>query len=87
MRVSVTNYELAEEQVKIEEKQRVLGVIPNFYVSYQQDALPLRPRQKFELAWKTSIDPLTFAASGGASPYTFSITTGSPPAGLTFSSP
>jgi hypothetical protein len=64
VRVSVTNYELAEEQVKIEEKQRVLGVIPNFYVSYQQDALPLRPKQKFELAWKTSIDPVTFAATG-----------------------
>jgi hypothetical protein len=64
VRVSVTNYELAEEQVKIEEKQRVLGVIPNFYVSYRQDALPLRPKQKFELAWKTSIDPVTFAATG-----------------------
>jgi hypothetical protein len=64
VRVSVTNHELAEEQVKIEEKQRVLGVIPNFYVSYQQDALPLQPRQKFELAWKTTIDPVTFAATG-----------------------
>jgi Carboxypeptidase regulatory-like domain len=64
VRVSVTNYELAEEQVKVEETQRVLGVIPNFYVSYRQDALPLRPKQKFELAWKTSIDPVTFAASG-----------------------
>ena len=65
VRVSVTNYELAEEQVKVEEKQRVLGVIPNFYVSYQQDALPLRPKQKFELAWKTSVDPVTFAAERG----------------------
>jgi hypothetical protein len=64
VRVSVTNYELAEEQVKVEETQRVLGVIPNFYVSYRPDALPLRPRQKFELAWKTSVDPVTFAASG-----------------------
>jgi hypothetical protein len=64
VRVSVTNYELAEEQVKIEETQRVLGVIPNFYVSYRQDALPLRPKQKFELAWKTSVDPVTFAATG-----------------------
>jgi hypothetical protein len=64
VQVSVTNYELAEEQVKIEEKQRVLGVIPNFYVSYRRDALPLRPKQKFELAWKTSIDPVTFAATG-----------------------
>ena len=64
VRVSVTNYELAEEQVKVEETQRVLGVIPHFYVSYRQDALPLRPKQKFELAWKTSVDPVTFAASG-----------------------
>jgi Carboxypeptidase regulatory-like domain len=62
--VSVTNYELAEEQIKVEEMQRVFGVIPNFYVSYQQDALPLRPKQKFELAWKTSVDPVSFAASG-----------------------
>ncbi len=64
VRVSVTNYELAEEQVKIQETQRVLGVIPNFYVSYQQVTLPLRPKQKFELAWKTSVDPVTFAAAG-----------------------
>jgi hypothetical protein len=64
VRVSVTNYELAEEQVKIEETQRVLGIIPNFYVTYQQNTLPLRPKQKFELAWKSSVDPVTFAASG-----------------------
>jgi hypothetical protein len=64
VQVRVTNYELAEEQIKVQEMQRVLGVIPNFYVTYQQDALPLRPRQKFELAWKTSVDPVTFAASG-----------------------
>jgi hypothetical protein len=64
VQVRVTNYELAEEQIKVEETQRVLGVIPNFYVSYQQDALPLHPKQKFELAWKTNVDPVTFAATG-----------------------
>ena len=64
VRVNVTNYELAEEQVRVEETQRVLGVIPNFYVTYNPDALPLRPRQKFELAWKTAFDPVTFVASG-----------------------
>ena len=62
--VSVSNYELAEEQVRVEETQRVLGFIPNFYVTYDRDALPLRPKQKFELAWKTTVDPVTFAASG-----------------------
>jgi len=31
----------AEQQLKIEEKQRVLGIIPNFYVSYVPHAAPL----------------------------------------------
>ncbi len=61
--VHVTNYDLAEEQLKMQETQRVLGVIPNFYVTYQPDALPLTPKQKFELAWKTSVDPVTFAVA------------------------
>jgi Carboxypeptidase regulatory-like domain len=63
VQVHVTKSEIAEEQIKVQETQRVLGVIPNFYVTYNPDALPLSPRQKFELAWKTSIDPVTFAAS------------------------
>src|ERR1700744_4816413 len=67
VRVSVTNYELAEEQIKVEETQRVLGVIPNFYVTYDPAALPLKPKQKFEIAWKTSVDPVTFAAAGAVS--------------------
>jgi hypothetical protein len=64
IQVRVTTYELAEEQIKVEETQRVLGVIPNFYVTYDPAALPLKPRQKFELAWKTNVDPVTFAATG-----------------------
>jgi Carboxypeptidase regulatory-like domain len=63
VQVRVTTYELAEEQIKAQEQQRVLGFIPNFYVTYEPGALPLRPRQKFELAWKTSLDPVTIAAS------------------------
>jgi hypothetical protein len=65
VQVRVTNYELAEEEIKVQETQRVLGVIPNFYVTYKQDALPLSPKQKLELAWKSNVDPVTFAASGG----------------------
>ncbi|MFZ3330618.1 MAG: carboxypeptidase-like regulatory domain-containing protein [Candidatus Acidiferrales bacterium] len=56
--------ELAEEQIKDEEKQRVFGVIPNFYVTYVPDAVPLTPRQKFRLAWRSTIDPVTFALTG-----------------------
>ena len=64
VRVTETAQELAEEQVHVEEKQRVLGVIPNFYVSYDRNPLPLTPRQKYELAWKTSLDPVNFLATG-----------------------
>ncbi len=64
VRVTETAQELAEEQVHVEEKQRVLGVIPNFYVVYDRNPLPLTARQKYELAWKTSLDPVNFLATG-----------------------
>jgi carboxypeptidase family protein len=56
--------ELAEVQIKQEEKQRVLGVVPNFYVTYLADAVPLTTKQKYELAWKSTVDPITFALTG-----------------------
>jgi hypothetical protein len=62
--VSLTQVELAEVQIKDQEKQRVLGIIPNFYVSYVPDAVPLTPKQKFELAGRSSIDPITFVGVG-----------------------
>jgi hypothetical protein len=64
VRVSMTREELAEKQIKVEEKQHVLGVIPNFYVSYDHNAVPLTSHQKFELAWKSSIDPFAFIGTG-----------------------
>jgi hypothetical protein len=60
VRVGLPLIEIAQEQMKEQEKQRVLGIIPNFFVSYVPDAAPLAPRQKFELAWKSTIDPFTF---------------------------
>jgi hypothetical protein len=64
VQVGVSSPEVAEEQIKVEEKQRVLGVIPNFYVSYVPNAAPLNARQKFKLAWKATIDPVTFLVNG-----------------------
>ncbi len=52
--------EIARLQVAEEEKQRVLGFIPNFYAVYNHDAVPLTAKLKFRLALKTSIDPVTF---------------------------
>ncbi|MGB7464346.1 MAG: carboxypeptidase-like regulatory domain-containing protein [Candidatus Acidiferrum sp.] len=60
VRVTFTQVELAQEQLKDQEKQRVLGVIPNYYVSYVANAAPLNTRQKFQLAWKSTVDPFTF---------------------------
>jgi hypothetical protein len=56
--------EIAQDQIKLEEKQRVLGVFPNFYVTYVHDAAPLTPKQKFELAWKSTVDPVNLAING-----------------------
>jgi hypothetical protein len=66
VRVGLTGTELAEVQIKDEEKQRVFGVIPNFYVSYVPDAAPLTSKQKFELAWKSTVDPVTFGITAAA---------------------
>jgi hypothetical protein len=59
-----TQQEIAVEQVKAQEKQRVAGIIPNFYVSYDHNAVPLTPRLKFHLALKALTDPVTIAGFG-----------------------
>lgn len=64
VRVSPPQIEVAQEQIKEQEKQRALGIIPNFYVSYVPDAVPLSSGQKFQLAWKTMVDPVTFGLTG-----------------------
>jgi len=64
--VTASQTEIATEQLHIEEEQRVFGVIPNFYVVYTPNAVPLSPRQKFHLAWRSEIDPFTIAASAAS---------------------
>ena len=65
VQVVLSPTEIAEEQIKEQEKQRVLGVIPNFYVTYVPDAAPLNAKQKFKLALRTTVDPVTFVVTGG----------------------
>jgi hypothetical protein len=62
--VGLTPTEIAQVQIQAEEAQRVLGFIPNFYVSYVANAVPLTPKEKFHLAWKSTFDPVTFAITG-----------------------
>jgi hypothetical protein len=61
--VVASREDLAVTQLTVEEHQRVLGFIPNFYVSYDKDAVPLTPKLKFELALRVSVDPVTFAGT------------------------
>ena len=60
---ALTSEQIATQQVEIEEKQRVLGVIPNFYVVYDKNAVPLTAKLKFRLALRTSVDPIAIAGS------------------------
>lgn len=56
--------QLALEQVKAEEKQRVLGIIPNFYVVYDHNPMPLTTALKFRLAMKAATDLATIGGVG-----------------------
>jgi hypothetical protein len=62
--VTPSTEEIAQEQVEDLEKQRVLGIVPNFYVSYVSEAVALSPQQKFQLALKATTDPVTIVAVG-----------------------
>jgi hypothetical protein len=62
--VTPARVELAERQIKEQEQQRLFGVLPNFFVSYIPDAAPLTTRQKFELSWKSRLDPVQFGVVG-----------------------
>ena len=52
--VSYSSKEIAVQQLKAEEQQRVLRFIPNVYVVYEPHPEPLTTRMKFELAYKRS---------------------------------
>ncbi len=56
---------IATEQVRVEEQQRVLGIIPNFYAVYDsKNAVPLSTKLKFKLAMRVSMDPATVTGVG-----------------------
>jgi len=61
---AATTEEIAAEQVKLQEEQRVIGFIPNFYVTYESNPAPLTSKLKFQLALKTLTDPVTIAGFG-----------------------
>jgi Carboxypeptidase regulatory-like domain len=57
--------ELAEEQVHIALQQRIGGVIPNFYSSYDWNAPPMQTKQKFKLSIRSIVDPVSLLIVAG----------------------
>jgi hypothetical protein len=55
----------SEDVLKQEERQRILGVVPNFNTVEMSAGVPrLSPGQKFHLMFKSSVDPFIFVADG-----------------------
>jgi hypothetical protein len=59
--VSYSSKEVAAQQLKAEEQQRVLAFIPNTYVTYEPHPEPLTTGMKFHLAYKSFTNPVFFA--------------------------
>ena len=53
----------SQVQLQQEEHQRVLGVMATFNTTRNKDALPLTPRQKYQLFFKSATDPWPFAVA------------------------
>ena len=54
----------AEEQLKLQEQQRIMRVVPNFYTALVPDPAPLSSGQKFRLAFRGAVDPFEFVMAG-----------------------
>jgi hypothetical protein len=67
--VTFTREELGVAEVQAEEKQRILGVIPNFSVAYDWNAPPMTTRQKYDVAFKETVDPVSIALNAGIAGY------------------
>ena len=65
VQVVATLNQVAQAQIHEQEKQRVLGFLPNYYTSYIWDATPLTPKQKFNLSLRQTTDPVTFLVAAG----------------------
>jgi hypothetical protein len=62
--VNSSTDEIAAQQVRLEEQQRVLGFIPNFYVVYDsKHAVPLTTKLKFHMAYKAATDPVSIVGA------------------------
>jgi hypothetical protein len=57
-----SDHDKAAEQIKAQEQQRVLGVVPAFNITYLGDAtVSMTAKQKFGLVLRSMTDPVAFA--------------------------
>lgn len=59
-----SQHDKAEEELKKQEKQRVMGVMATFNTTTNKDAAPLSPGQKLKLFFKSATDPWPFLLAG-----------------------
>jgi len=57
--------QLAEQQLHIALQQRIGGVIPNFYSTYDWNAPPMEAKQKLQLSFRSIFDPVAFLTVAG----------------------
>jgi hypothetical protein len=60
---AISAHEKAKQELHQEEKQRILGVVPNFNTSNIPNAAPLSPGQKLQLTFRVALDPFQFVAA------------------------
>jgi len=56
-----SQHDMANEQIHAQEKQRIMLIMPNFNTSYINNAVSLTRKQKMQLAFRSAVDPFTFA--------------------------
>jgi hypothetical protein len=54
----------AARQLRQQERQRILGLIPNFNTTNLPNAAPLSREQKFQLALRSAVDPVQILGAG-----------------------
>ncbi len=62
----LTQYQIAVEEVKTEEKQRVLAIVPNYFVTYDKHPVPLTSKEKYGMGLRVVLDPTHFLFSAVA---------------------
>lgn len=65
IKVYANPQQLAEEQLQLQLNQKVMGFLPNYYSSYDWNAVHLWPKQKFKVSFESELDPITFVIIGG----------------------